>query len=151
MDASLEESMSPAFYLTPAIDDYKNNVIYINRNKRYDLSKAFTTIGHEGYPGHLYQTCYFQSQNPSPLRSMINVAGIFMNLFIGLVVAIYLLYGRRKFKKQGKLLLYSLFKERWADKIVEEIRFADRVFSGFIGGKLLDSACLLYTSPSPRD
>ena len=74
--------------------------------------------------------------------SMINVAGIFMDLFIGLVVAIYLLYGRRKFKKQGKLLLYSLFKERWADKIIEEIRFADRVFSGFIGGKLLDSAII---------
>ena len=74
--------------------------------------------------------------------SMINVAGIFMNLFIGLVVAIYLLYGRRKFRKQGKLLLYSLFKERWADKIVEEICFADRVFSGFIGGKLLDSAII---------
>ena len=65
-----------------------------------------------------------------------------MDLFIGLVVAIYLLYGRRKFKKQGKLLLYSLFKERWADKIIEEIRFADRVFSGFIGGKLLDSAII---------
>ena len=74
--------------------------------------------------------------------SMINMAGIFMDLFIGLVVAIYLLYGRRKFKKQGKLLLYSLFKERWADKIIEEIRFADRVFSGFIGGKLLDSAII---------
>ena len=74
--------------------------------------------------------------------SMINVAGIFMDLFIGLVVAIYLLYGRRKFKKQGKLLLYSLFKARWADKIIEEIRFADRVFSGFIGGKLLDSAII---------
>ncbi|MFQ9389855.1 MAG: AI-2E family transporter [Coprococcus sp.] len=74
--------------------------------------------------------------------SMINMAGIFMDLFIGLVVAIYLLYGRRKFKKQGKLLLYSLFKARWADKIIEEIRFADRVFSGFIGGKLLDSAII---------
>ena len=79
--------------------------------------------------------------------SMINMAGIFMNLFIGLIVAIYLLNGRRKFKKQGKMLLYSLFKERWADKIVEEIRFADKVFSGFIGGKLLDSAiigCICY-------
>ena len=41
--------------------------------------------------------------------SMINAAGIFMNLFIGLVVAIYLLSGRKKFKKQGKLILYSLF------------------------------------------
>ena len=39
-------------------------------------------------------------------------------------------------------MLYSLFKERWADKIIEEIRFADRVFSGFIGGKLLDSAII---------
>lgn len=75
VDASLEESMSPAFYLTPAIDDYKNNVIYINQNEKYDLSKAFTTIGHEGYPGHLYQTCYFQSKQPAPIRSMINVAG----------------------------------------------------------------------------
>ena len=71
----------------------------------------------------------------------------YMNMILtglsdSMMVAIYLLYGRRKFKKQGKLLLYSLFKERWADKIIEEIRFADRVFSGFIGGKLLDSAII---------
>lgn len=75
VDESLEESMSPAFYLTPAIDSYKENVVYINKNERYDLSKAFTTIGHESYPGHLYQTCYFQSQNPSAIRSIINVGG----------------------------------------------------------------------------
>lgn len=75
VDKSLEESMSPAFYLTPAIDNYKENVIYINENERYDLSKAFTTIGHEGYPGHLYQTCYFNSTNPAPIRSIISVGG----------------------------------------------------------------------------
>ena len=73
---------------------------------------------------------------------MINVAGIFMDLLIGLVVAVYLLANRKKFKKQGKMLIYSIFSERWAEKIVEEIRFADRVFSGFIGGKLLDSAII---------
>lgn len=75
VDKSLEESMSPAFYLTPAIDSYKDNVVYINRSERYDLTKAFTTIGHEGYPGHLYQTCYFNSTNPAPIRSIINVGG----------------------------------------------------------------------------
>ncbi len=75
VDESLEDSMSPAFYLTPAIDSYKENVVYINKNERYDLSKAFTTIGHESYPGHLYQTCYFQSQDPSAIRSIINVGG----------------------------------------------------------------------------
>ena len=49
----------------------------------------------------------------------------------------------QKIQKAGQtVLLYSLFKERWADKIIEEIRFADRVFSGFIGGKLLDSAII---------
>lgn len=75
VDKSLEESMSPAFYLTPAIDNYKENVVYINENERYDLTKAFTTIGHESYPGHLFQTCYFQSTNPAPIRSIISVGG----------------------------------------------------------------------------
>lgn len=75
VDKSLEESMSPAFYLSPAIDNYKENVVYINENERYDLSKAFTTIGHESYPGHLYQTCYFQSTDPTPIRGIISVGG----------------------------------------------------------------------------
>lgn len=75
VDKSLEDSMSPAFYLTPAFDDYKNNVVYINQNEKYDLSKAFTTIGHETYPGHLYQTCYFDSTNPNPLRNVVNISG----------------------------------------------------------------------------
>lgn len=75
VDPSLQDSMSPAFYLTPAIDDYKDNVIYVNESKKYDLSKAFTTIAHEGYPGHLYQNCYFRSGNPSPVRCVIHVGG----------------------------------------------------------------------------
>jgi len=75
VDQSLEESMSPAFYLTPAIDAYKENVVYLNKNERYDLSEAFPTIAHESYPGHLYQNCYFQSLNPEPVRSIINIGG----------------------------------------------------------------------------
>jgi uncharacterized protein (DUF885 family) len=75
VDASLEDSMSPAFYLTPAIDSYQENTVYINQSDKYDLTKSFTTIGHEGYPGHLYQTCYFQATNPAPIRSVIHVSG----------------------------------------------------------------------------
>lgn len=75
VDKSLEDSMSPAFYLTPAIDSYKDNVVYINRSEKYDLTKAFTTIGHESYPGHLFQTCYFNATNPAPIRSIISVGG----------------------------------------------------------------------------
>lgn len=75
VDASLEKSISPAFYLTAAIDDYKNNVVYLNGNKEYDLSKAFTTIAHESYPGHLYQKCYYLSLGQAPVRSVVNVGG----------------------------------------------------------------------------
>ena len=75
VDRSLEESLSPAFYLTPAIDNYNNNVVYLNGNKKYDLSKAFTTIAHESYPGHLYQNCFFYSKSPVPFRSVVNIGG----------------------------------------------------------------------------
>ncbi len=72
---SLEEYLSPAFYLSPPIDDYKDNCIYINGYASYDLSNIFTTLAHEGYPGHLYQTVYFNQQNPAPIRTILNFSG----------------------------------------------------------------------------
>lgn len=75
VDKSMEKFMSPAFYLTPAMDDYQRNIMYLNGSSQYDLSKAFTTIAHESYPGHLYQTCYFLSREHSPIRNIINISG----------------------------------------------------------------------------
>ncbi len=55
---SLEEYTAPAFYLTPPLDAPLENVIYINyKNPISDLN-LYTTLAHEGYPGHLYQTVY---------------------------------------------------------------------------------------------
>lgn len=55
---SLEEYCAPAFYLTPPLDDTDSNVIYINqKNSPADL-ELFTTLAHEGYPGHMYQSIY---------------------------------------------------------------------------------------------
>ena len=70
---SLQEHLSPAMYLVPAIDEYENNVIYIN--PEYDLADIFPTIAHEGYPGHLYQNVYFRGQNPHPIRTLLNFVG----------------------------------------------------------------------------
>ena len=79
------------------------------------------------------------------------------NIIIGLIVSVYLLASRKKFGQQGKLILYSLVKPRWANLIMEEIRYADRMFGGFINGKILDSAiigvlcyiaCLIFKFPS---
>ena len=54
--SSLEDYLSPAFYLTPPLDDLTDNVIYINRASTYTALDLYTTLAHEGYPGHLYQT-----------------------------------------------------------------------------------------------
>ena len=65
---ALEASLSPAFYLTPPLDRYQNNTIYINRGSASADSELFPTLAHEGYPGHLYQTVYFTSNCTSDLR-----------------------------------------------------------------------------------
>ena len=72
---SMEEYLSPAFYMIPPIDHSSDNVIYINRGHMPDDLTLFTTLAHEGYPGHLYQTVYYASQDPPPVRSLLNYGG----------------------------------------------------------------------------
>ncbi|MCD7956888.1 MAG: DUF885 domain-containing protein [Lachnospiraceae bacterium] len=72
---SLQDYLSPAFYLTPAIDNYTENVIYINPASDYSGLELYTTLAHEGYPGHLYQSVYFASQSPDLLRYLLDVGG----------------------------------------------------------------------------
>jgi uncharacterized protein (DUF885 family) len=74
VDKSLEDSLSPAFCFSPCIDDYLNNNIYINGGSTDD-SSIWSTLCHEGYPGHLYQFAYFYSTNPAPIRTALNFNG----------------------------------------------------------------------------
>lgn len=70
---SMEEHESPAFYLTPPIDDIENNVIYINRKDLND--EIYTMIAHEGYPGHLYQTVSTSEHGLPLARNMFSYSG----------------------------------------------------------------------------
>lgn len=79
------------------------------------------------------------------------------NLLIGLIVAVYLLASRKRFARQGVMLVRSLLKPQWADVVLEEISFVDRMFGGFIDGKIVDSAiigvlcyigCLIFRFPN---
>lgn len=72
---SLENYLSPAFYLTPALDHFSENSIYINGSDEYDLSNIFPTVAHEGYPGHLYQSVYYNQQSPEAIRSILSYGG----------------------------------------------------------------------------
>ena len=71
----MEEHLSPAFYMIPAIDNTEDNVIYINRAHMNDDLTLFTTLAHEGYPGHLYQTVYYENTDPDPIRSVMDFGG----------------------------------------------------------------------------
>lgn len=75
VNPSLQEYLSPAFYIPPPIDNTQENLIYINENPDYDLTKIYPTIAHEGYPGHLYQNVYFRQNNSVNLRKILNFPG----------------------------------------------------------------------------
>ncbi len=57
------------------LDDTKENVIYVNKAHMNNKLTLYTTLAHEGYPGHLYQTVYYASTNPDLLRSIFNFGG----------------------------------------------------------------------------
>lgn len=69
---ALEPFTSPAFYLTPPIDTKDENFIYINQASVAAGHNLYTTMAHEGYPGHLYQCNYFNNVNESRLRALMS-------------------------------------------------------------------------------
>ena len=90
--------------------------------------------------------------------SVIKVLRFMYDMLIGLIVAVYLLGSRKKFARQSVLLVRSTLSPKWADLFLEEIAFIDRMFGGFIDGKILDSAiigvlcyvgCLIFKFPNP--
>jgi len=89
--------------------------------------------------------------------SVLKVLNFLYDLLIGLIVAVYLLGSRKKFARQSVLLVRSALKPKWADMFLEEVAFIDRMFGGFIDGKIVDSAiigvlcyigCLIFKFPN---
>lgn len=74
--------------------------------------------------------------------SMFKVLRVLYNLLIGLIVAVYVLFSRKRFARQCAMLVRSLFSERWAEAILSEVSLVDRMFGGFIDSKILDSAII---------
>lgn len=82
----------------------------------------------------------------------------FKDFLIGLIVAIYLLASRKKLSRQGVMIVRSILNPKWANIVLQEISFVDRMFGGFIDGKLVDSAiigvlcyigCVIFRFPNP--
>ena len=70
------------------------------------------------------------------------VLGVLKNISLGFLISAYLLGSRKLFGAQAKLLLYGAFPDKWAGIIEEEIRYTDKMFNGFLVGKIIDSAII---------
>lgn len=75
VDKSLEKHLSPAFYMSPPIDSDSKNMIYINNASPNTSQNLFTTLAHEGIPGHMFQSNFFAGTNPLPIRHLLNFGG----------------------------------------------------------------------------
>jgi predicted PurR-regulated permease PerM len=91
-------------------------------------------------------------------QSVLKVLDFLLDFLIGIIVAVYLLLSRKKFAKQGVMLVRSTLPKRWANLLLEEIAFVDKMFGGFIDGKIVDSGiigllcyfgCLIFKFPNP--
>ena len=71
-----------------------------------------------------------------------SVLSVLLDVVVGAIVAVYFLAGRKNFKRQSKMVLYSVAGKKWGDIIKSEAIYADRMFNGFISGKFVDSAII---------
>lgn len=74
-----------------------------------------------------------------------------LNFFLGLIVTVYLLISKETLLAQTKKMIYCLFSRKTGNKILRGASYANQVFSGFIGGKIIDSfiigvLCFIFTS-----
>ena len=73
---------------------------------------------------------------------LVGVLGVVKNIFLGLLISAYLLGSRKLFGAQAGLILHGVFSDKWAKIIEEEIRYTDKMFNGFLVGKIIDSAII---------
>lgn len=74
--------------------------------------------------------------------SVIGFAKFLWNIIIGLIISIYVMGLKETFAGQAKKIMFALLTPEHAGNLINDIRFVDRTFGGFIVGKLIDSALI---------
>lgn len=67
---AIEKYQAPAYFLIPSLDNIQDNVIYINKSSDNADMNLYSTLAHEGFPGHLYQSTYYMNTKPANVRSL---------------------------------------------------------------------------------
>lgn len=72
-------------------------------------------------------------------NGLFSILNLLYTLFIGIIVAIYILGSKKRFAAQAKKILYGILSKKSVDVVIHYARITDRMFSGFIAGKIVDS------------
>ena len=83
---------------------------------------------------------YLRELGASILPALLNVLTIVKDIVIGLIISVFFLLGRKELAAKSKIFIHCIFKEKSAKAILSEFRYADRMFSGFLEGKVIDSS-----------
>ena len=75
IDECIAEYVAPAYYIIPPVDDYSKNSIHINAQTDATTIDYFTTLAHEGFPGHLYQTVMSYEAEIDLIRNLLYHGG----------------------------------------------------------------------------
>ena len=111
-------------------------------NEKYDDLIQDAVISAEKYIENWIKTDLLGKMDTFFSRITVGVVGVINvleNVFIGLIVSIYVLSTKEKFKGQTKKLLYAVFPKKTTENILELARDSDRIFLGFLSGKIIDS------------
>ena len=140
--------------------NWANHVEFIENNQQIMnlLNSAYDTVN-TNLDTWVKNTLLPSMQNivSGAAVGVLNAVTVAKNLVIGIIVAVYMLASRKRFVQQAKLIVYSIVKPRWAELISEEVKYADKMFGGFINGKIMDSAiigvlcyigCMIFKFPS---
>lgn len=71
-----------------------------------------------------------------------SITGALVNLVIGIVFALYCLFGKETLARQGRRLLYAFFPEKFGDETIRILRLANSTFSNFLSGQCIE-VCIL--------
>ena len=73
---------------------------------------------------------------------VVNVVGEVFNFVLGLIVSVYVLFGKERFSKHAKKLTYAFFSTNHANLILHLTKKSNQIFGGFIIGKIIDSVII---------
>lgn len=128
----------PTYFLN--VSDYYRSMLSTYPNIEKLLNQYWVDISNWFYTSVVPSLeKWISATSTTLLGSIISIFKSLINFILGIIISLYLLIDKEKFQAQSKKLLYAFFKESRANNFLNNLRYANKIFGGFITGKAIDS------------